>query len=81
MRAILLGLAFLLCGQTAWANGEPRVAYVNMARALNDVEEGKAAKAKLKKDFQGKQVQLDKMQTDLKKKKEQFEKRQAITRD
>lgn len=55
-----------------------KVGYVDMARALNDVEDGQAAKAKLKSEFDKKQKQLDKMQTDLKNKKDEFDKRAAM---
>ena len=50
-----------------------KIAYVNMAKALNDVEDGKAAKTKLKTEFDAKQKQLDKMQNELKAKKDEFE--------
>lgn len=55
----------------------PKVGYVDMARALNDVEDGKSAKAKLKADFELKQKKLDKMQADLRDKKEAFDRRVA----
>jgi outer membrane protein len=55
-----------------------KIGYVDMARALNDVEEGKAAKAKLKADFDGKQKKLDEMQNELKAAKEDFEKKAAM---
>lgn len=60
------------------APGEPKIGYVDMARALNDVDDGKSAKAKLKGDFELKQKKLDKMQTDLRDKKEAFDKRVAM---
>jgi outer membrane protein len=50
------------------------IAYVDIARALNEVEEGKEAKAKLKTEFEAKQKKLDAMQSDLKEKKESFDK-------
>lgn len=55
-----------------------KFAYVDVARALNDVEDGKLAKNKLKADFELKQKKLDKMQTDLREKKESFDKRVAM---
>lgn len=57
---------------------EHKIAYVNMASSLNSVEEGKAAKAKLKKEFDDKQSKLDTMQKDLKAKKDQFEARKGM---
>jgi len=43
-----------------------KFAYVDMQRALGDIEEGKAAKARLKKQFDDKQKQLDQKQEELK---------------
>jgi outer membrane protein len=65
-------------GHASAAANEPKIGYVDMARALNDVEDGKAAKAKLKVDFEAKQQKLDKMQNDLRDKKEAFDKRVAM---
>lgn len=59
------------------AAAEPKIAYVDMAKALNDVEDGKDAKARLKSDFDDKQKKLDKMQNELKTKKDEFESRSA----
>ena len=42
-------------------------------KALNEVEEGKTERAKLKKDFEGKQKKLDKKQKELLKLKEELE--------
>jgi outer membrane protein len=49
-----------------------------MARALNDVADGKKAKEKLKAEFSSKQEKLDKMQKDLKGKKEAFDKQKTM---
>lgn len=57
---------------------EPKIGYVDMARALNEVEDGKTAKGRLKVEFEAKQKKLDKMQTDLKAKKDEFEKRAGM---
>jgi outer membrane protein len=73
-----LFLLTLMGLQTATRADEMKVGYVDMARALNEVEEGKAAKAKLKADFDGKQKKLDEMQNELKAAKEDFEKKAAM---
>lgn len=69
----------LFAGDAAAA--EPKVGYVDMARAFRDLEDSKAAQANLKKNFEGKQKKLDQMQTNLKKKKDDFEKRAAMMKD
>lgn len=63
---------FLLLPSSAFAQ-QVKIGYVNLQRAINEVEEGKTAKAKLKKDFEKKQAELDKLQNDLKKMKSDFE--------
>ena len=42
-----------------------KIAIVDMQRALNETEDGRAAKGKLKKLFEDRQKQLDKQQNDL----------------
>ena len=46
---------------------ETKVAYVDLQRALNEVADGRSAKAKLKKEFDTRQKQLDDRQEELKK--------------
>src|SRR5437762_454838 len=82
MRAVLVAAALPLLGlpaATAFAQAkDDKVAYVDMARALNDVEDGKSAKAKLKREFDDKQKKLDAMQAELKTKKADFDKQKAM---
>ena len=67
-------LFFIGAAQTA----EIKIGYVDMGAALNQVDEGKSAKKKLKKDFEKKQKQLDQLQRDLKGKKDTFDKQQGM---
>lgn len=74
-------LAFLLgFGVTPKAFAAPptKIGYVDLEKALNDVEDGKKAKEKLKSAFQEKQKKLDKEAEDFKKKKEEFDKRAPL---
>jgi outer membrane protein len=82
MRSLLIipVVALLPCS-LARAESAPtalKIGYVDMARALNEVEDGKAAKAKLRSDFEEKQKKLDSMQTELKGKKDEFDKQSAM---
>src|SRR5437016_9198934 len=52
--------------------------YVDLQRALEETEDGKKAKAKLKSDFDRKQKELDEKQEDLKKMKEAFDKKAQL---
>jgi outer membrane protein len=48
------------------ARADTKVAYVDIQRALNEVADGRAAKAKLKKEFDARQKQLDERQEEVK---------------
>jgi outer membrane protein len=76
--AALAGL--LLCAAPA-AAAELKIGYVDFQRALNEVEEGKAAKASLKKDFDEKQRQLDKDKAELERLQAEFEKQAMVMSD
>lgn len=71
---ILLSISiFLLLGLTASSAFAQKIAYVDLQRALLEVEDGKKAKAKLKRDFDKKQKELDKKQEAVKKMKDDLE--------
>src|SRR5512132_126665 len=59
------------------ARAEAKFGYVDLQRALGEVEEGKAAKARLEAMKEQKQKELDKAQDDLKKEKDVFDKQAA----
>jgi outer membrane protein len=71
-------LALKTAAAAAPAADAPKVGYVDMARALNDVEDGKSAKARLKAEVEGKQKKLDDMKTKLEAKKEDLTKRASM---
>lgn len=76
--AVLAGM--LLAAPPAGA-AELKIGYVDFQRALNEVEEGKVAKANLKKDFDDKQKQLDRDKADLEKLQGEFEKQAMVMSD
>jgi outer membrane protein len=55
-----------------------KFAFVDLQRALEETEDGKKAKAKLKSDFDRKQKELDEKQEELKKMKEAFDKKAQL---
>jgi len=63
------------------ARAEVKIGYVNLQQAVNDVDEGKAAKAALKKEFDQKQKLLDEKQNELKRFKEDFDKQAVVMSD
>jgi outer membrane protein len=60
---------------------EPKFGYVDLQRALNEVDEGKGAKASLKKEFDQKQKMLDEKQEELKRFKADFDKQSVVMAD
>jgi outer membrane protein len=69
-----LGLA-LLAPTLARAD---KFAVVDLQRALEETEDGKKAKAKLKSDFERKQKELDEKQEEIKKMKDALDKKKNI---
>jgi outer membrane protein len=63
----------LILGSASVASAQ-KIAYVDLQQALNKVEEGKKAKARLQKDFAAKQKSLDSQQNEVKALKEELEK-------
>ncbi len=76
-RSLLVFLAVLGVASSG-AAADVKVGYVDMAKALNEVDDGKTAKAKLKSDFDEKQKKLDALQNDLKAKKDDFDKKSGM---
>jgi outer membrane protein len=81
MQKLSLGLlAVIALGLVppAMARAELKVAYVDLQRALDEVEEGKAAAASLKKEFEQKQKMLDTKRSELEKLGADLEKQAAV---
>ncbi|HEY7514460.1 MAG TPA: OmpH family outer membrane protein [Vicinamibacteria bacterium] len=74
---LLLALALA----PALAAAEQKIGVVDLQRALNEVDEGKAAKALLKKDFDEKQKQLDGRKAEFDKLQADFEKQAVVMSD
>jgi outer membrane protein len=66
MKAVLWMLAVMMLADVAWAQGAPKIAYVDLQRALNESDAGKKAKEEFK-------VQVDKLQAQLKKQKDEID--------
>ena len=76
----LLG-AFLLVGAAggaARAQEATKIGYVDMQRALGETEDGRKAKADLKKVFDQKQKELDEQQENLKKAMDDLNKKRTL---
>jgi len=76
MRLSLLSVVLVLA--TVFGSGAAfaeKIGYVDLQRALNEVDEGASARNKLKKEFEAKQKKLDAQQNELKSMKEELDAR------
>jgi outer membrane protein len=74
----LIAMATVLCLDRGIARAEVKIGYVDLQKALNDTDDGKRAKARLKGIFDRKQKELDAKQTELKRMKEALDKQRTI---
>ncbi len=75
----LLATAMIFSGLSRAAAAEDlKIGTVNFQQALNDVEQGKRAKATLKAEFDAKQKKLEAQQEELKKMQEEAQKEGAV---
>jgi outer membrane protein len=75
--AALAAVALALAPLAARA-ADLKLGYVDLQRALEEIDEGKAAKAQLKKDFDEKQKQLDQRTDEVKKLDADFQKQALV---
>jgi outer membrane protein len=70
-------IAALLLAAPAGA-ADLKIGYLDFQRVLNEVEEGKSAKASLKRDFDEKQKTIDKDKTDFERLQADFQKQSVV---
>ncbi|MSP60204.1 MAG: OmpH family outer membrane protein [Myxococcales bacterium] len=76
--SLALALAALAAALPLAARADVKIGYVDLQRALEETEEGKKAKTKLKAEFEKKQKELDGRQEELKKMKLDLDKQAPI---
>lgn len=76
--AALLAFTLLASAVTSSKVEAQKIGVVDLQRALNDTEDGRKAKATLKKLFDSRQKSLDKQQDDLRAMKETLEKQKDV---
>lgn len=57
---------------------ESRFGYVNMARAMEEIDEGRKAKSALKKELETKQKEIDEQQQEIRKAMEDLDKKRSL---
>lgn len=75
---VTLVTALLVASFASPLYAQVKIAVVDLQRALNETEDGRQAKATLKRLFKRRQDDLDKQQNDLKKMKEDIEKQKDV---
>jgi outer membrane protein len=80
MRNVLVLAAFALAIAVPRPTraAEAKIGFVNLQQAVTEVDEGKAARDALKKEFEQKQKMLDDKQNELKRMKEDLEKQMIV---
>lgn len=76
MKRILLFVCAMILCQTAFA--EQKMAVVSLQRALNEVNEGKKAKATIQAEFNVKKKQLDSMKDEIQKMRDGIEAQKMV---
>src|SRR6266850_62947 len=77
MRRILLAFTVALAARTASAQNM-KIGYVDVQRAVQEVEEGKAARSRLQAELAQKRTELDKKRADLEKMKADYDKQAPV---
>ena len=80
MRRIVIAFALILSTRAAAAQGM-KLGYVDVQRAVAEVEEGKAARARLKKELDDRRAQLDQKRSSLEKMKADYDKQAPVLSD
>jgi outer membrane protein len=79
MRRLAVALAVLLSFATARAaSAADKIAYVDVQRVISEVEEGKAAKNRLRTELDSKRAELDKKQKELEQLKADYDRQAGV---
>jgi outer membrane protein len=77
-RWVMLGVFLLVSKPVASFADDVKLGYVDLQRALNETDDGRKAKANLKKVFDQKQKELDEQQEELKKAIDDLDKKRTL---
>ncbi len=78
---VLAAVALAIAVPRAARAAELKIGYVNLQQAVTEVDEGKAARDTLKKEFDQKQKMLDEKQNELKRMKDDLDKQMVVMSD
>ena len=80
MRRLMIVLSLLAAARAVHAEGM-KIGYVDVQRAVQEVEEGKAARARLKGELDQKRANLDQKRANLEKMKSDYDKQAPVLSD
>ena len=80
MRRLLLSLSLLIAARAAHAQAM-KIGYVDVQRAVQEVEEGKQARSRLKAELDTKRANLDQKRASLEKMKADYDKQAPVLSD
>lgn len=75
---VLLLMAFALFASLRAEAAEFKIATVDFSRAINEIEDGKAAQARLDRMLQGKRAEIEQLETDIKALENEYITKQAL---
>jgi outer membrane protein len=81
MRRSLFAASLLAVSASGFAAKAQKIGYVDVQRAIQETEEGKAARNRLKGEFEQRRAQIDKKSQDLEKMQQEYDKQQAVLSD
>src|SRR4030081_2219714 len=80
MRRLLIAFALLLSARSAFAQGR-KIGYVDVQRAVQEVEEGKAARARLKTELDSRRGGVQQKRQGVEKMKTDYDKQAPVLSD
>ncbi|MFL5309961.1 MAG: OmpH family outer membrane protein [Myxococcales bacterium] len=79
MRRFAIAVLLATTALAAAARAQPmKLAYVDVQRAIQETEEGKAARGRLKSEFDQRRAQIDKKSAELEKMQQEYEKQAPV---
>ncbi|HYV67533.1 MAG TPA: OmpH family outer membrane protein [Myxococcales bacterium] len=82
MRRLALSFAAAIAALASAARAQPmKIGYVDVQRAIQETEEGKSARTRLKGEFDQRKAQIDKKSADLEKMQQEYEKQAPVLSD
>jgi outer membrane protein len=82
MRRALIAASLLASTATAFAaRAQMKIGYVDVQRAIQETEEGKNARNRLRGEFEQRKAAIDKKGADLEKMQQEYDKQQAVLSD